>query len=292
MIVLQLPANIDMADPSKAIRQLWDYLLSFQEQITVILRNLDAENFTDTGLREIADMFSADTIISNTTITQEIYSSYGNIANLTVYKLRTDYEKAQKYLNGDTSDVDYISIHDETISFITAKVSAQGGITQLVDGSESFYWTDETFSQMTSEKTTDYPVMIYDYSEMVKANISFRTIALPDNGSTVMPVFTLGAGTGSGDNGKGFLYKGMDGLYLDYHSSIDGSLRRIMLSDSGIIISPYELKTLDFYSNGFRAAYDGETVAMTWTLDSGGRITKLTTADNAEIPVTWHEGAM
>ncbi|MEG1491967.1 MAG: hypothetical protein RR394_06920 [Oscillospiraceae bacterium] len=290
MMVLQLPDNIDAKDPQKAIGQLWDYLLSFQEQISVILRNLDAENFTDAGLKEIADMFTADTIISNTNITQEIYASYGNIANLTVYKLRTDYEKAHKYLNSDTSDVDYISIHDETISFISAKKST--GTSQLVDGNERFYWTDETHKQMTSEKVTEYPVLVYNYREYVKANIAFQTIALPDNGSTVMPVFTLGVGTGVNDNGKGFIYKGMDGLYLDYHSSIDGSLRRIMLSDSGVIISPYELKALDIYDNGFRAAYDGETVAMTWTLDASGRITTLTTADNVAIPVAWHTGNM
>ncbi len=296
-----MPTGIQLLDASfpsfdgdlttdEKLTEVLAYLSGYRESLQYLLSNLGEENFNSTKLQAIADKFSADTIISNTNITQEIYSQYGNVANLTVYKLRTDYEKAQKYLNADTSDVDYINIHDETISFISAKVGS--GITQLEDNGRKFYWTDETLLQMTSEKKTDYPVTIYKYAETVKALIAFKTVALPDNGSTVMPVFALGAGTGVSNNGKGFLYKGTDGLYLDYYSSVDGSLRRILLSDSGVIISPYALKTLDIYNNGFRAVYDGDTVAMTWTIDSSGRISKLTTADNVMIPVTWHGGNM
>ena len=170
MYGFDIPNNINLGSPD-ATKQIWSYVLSMQEQLEYWLRNLDAQNFNDAGLKEIAGMFKADTIISNTNITQEIYADYGNIADLTVDKLRTDYKKAQMYLKGDTSDVNYIYIHDETISFITAKAGT--GTEQLVDGDRKFYWQDDTHAQMTSEKTTDYPVTVYQYTELVKAKIAF-----------------------------------------------------------------------------------------------------------------------
>ena len=235
------------------------------------------------------DELHAGTVISNTVITNNLYATYGDVAELTVDRLIT-VDKIERYKNGDTSDINYIKAQNEYIQFITGTTT--GATTQHKNRSgELLYWTDVTATSMGTA-VTEYPVTIYNYTEMVKTKIAFKEIDLPDNGSTVMPVFTLGAGTGVGDNGKGFLYKGTDGLYLDYYSSVDGSLRRILLSDSGVIISPYELKTLDIYNNGFRAVYDGDTVAMTWALDANGRITKLTTAENVEIPVTWHAGDM
>ena len=277
--------NVNLSSP-EAVRQIWSYVLSLQEQVEYWLRNLDAENFNETGLKEIAGMFKADTIISNTNITQEIYADYGNIADLTVDKLRTDYTKAQKYLKGDKGDVNYIYIHDETISFITATVGS--GTEQLTDGDRVFYWTDDTHTQMTSEKDTGFPVTIYKYTEALKAQIAFSSITLPDGTSSVMPVLTLGAGTGSGDSGKSFIYKAADGLYLDYHSQTDGKTKRAAFTDAGVFISPYQFTALDVYTNGFIANYAGDKVSMKWTTDSSGRITSLTDASGSTTTVTWH----
>lgn len=228
-----IPNNINLSSPD-ATKQIWSYVLSMQEQVEYWMRNLDAENFNDAGLKEIAGMFKADTIISNTNITQEIYADYGNIADLTVDRLRTDYAKAQKYLSGDTSDVNYISIHDETISFITA--TAGSGTEQLTDGDRVFYWTDDTHTQMTSENTTAYPVYIYNYSETVKAKIAFKTITLSGGEETVAPVLTLGAGDGVlPDSAKAIIYKGQHGLEINYYKSSTSDLVQLALTDSGIV---------------------------------------------------------
>lgn len=64
-------------------------------------------------------------------------------------------------------------------------------------------------------------------------------------------------------------------------------------SDSGgVVITPHRLNSLDVYTNGFVAAYTGETVRMTWALDSSGRIISLTDESNVTTPVTWHDTAM
>ena len=223
-------------------------------------------------------------VVSNTIITNALYATYGDVAELTVDRLIT-VDKIERYKNGDTSDINYIKAQNEYIQFITGTTT--GTTTQHKNrNGELLYWADATLTSMGTT-VTDYPVTIYNYTEMVKTKIAFKEIALPDNGSTVMPVFTLGAGTDIGDNAKGFIYKGLDGLYLDYYSTA-GELRRIMLGDEGITITPYDLESIDLYNNGFSAKYNGTPVAMTWTLDAGGRITKLTTVDNVVIPVTWH----
>ena len=102
----------------------------------------------------------------------------------------------------------------------------------------------------------------------------------------------LGAGTGSGDSGKSFIYKAEDGLYLDYHSQTDGKIKRAAFTDAGVFISPYQFTALDVYTNGFIANYAGDKVTMKWTTDSSGRITSLTDASGSTTTVTWHDTAM
>lgn len=230
------------------------------------------------------DELHAGTVISNTVITNNLYATYGDVAELTVDRLIT-VDKIERYKNGDTSDINYIKAQNEYIQFITG--TTNGTTTQHKNRSgELLYWSDVMATSMGTA-VTEYPVTIYNYTEMVKTKIAFKEISLPDDGSTVMPVFTLGAGTGIGDNAKGFIYKGLDGLYIDYQST-SGELRRIMLGDEGITITPYDLESIDIFNNGFSAQYNGTPVAMTWTLDANGRITSLITTDNVTIPVTWH----
>ena len=171
---------------------------------------LTTSDLTSAAIEEL----HAGTVVSNTVITNELYSSYGSISDLAVNKLRTDYAKATKFLNSDTSDVNYINIHDETISFITATVGS--GTEQLTDGDRVFYWTDETHTQMTSEKTTDYPVTVYKYTELTKASIAFTSITLPGGTTTVMPVLTLGAGTGIDRNDTLTIYKPPNKALFEY----------------------------------------------------------------------------
>ena len=91
---------------------------------------------------------------------------------------------------------------------------------------ESF-WTDENKTAATTT-ATDYPVRVYTYTEYVKMSLLFE-----DDGTNYIPKLILGTGTGSGDNGKGFIYKGTDGLYIEYLHSTTGESRIIKLTDDG-----------------------------------------------------------
>lgn len=148
------------------------------------------------------------------------------------------------------------------------------------------YWSDDTHTY-AQEETTPYPVYSYKYNEFVKQEFTFDY----EEGNYV-PKIMLGTGTGDGNKGKGFIYKGATGLYIDYYTSDTGELKRIALNDDGVVVSAYDLQSLDIYNNGFTAVYNGEMVAFTWTLDSEGKITKLTTEDLVDIPIGWHEEDM
>ena len=121
----------------------------------------------------------------------------------------------------------------------------------------------------------------------IKSTYSFELD--PSGSGTYIPVINLGIGSGTADNGKGKIYKGISGLYLEYRHSSTGELRQVLLNDDGIYLTPYELESLDFYNNGFSAEYSGDSISYTWTLDGEGKITTLT-HDGVTIPVTWHTG--
>lgn len=220
-------------------------------------------------------------------ISPSVYAQKATIAEITVDELDTS-DKVNKYLNTDTSDDNFQRIYDQFHEFITAAVNEGAGRVPATDrDGNHLYWLDETHEAAGTTETA-YPVYTYSYSETAKLKLGFQTE--PESGQ-YMPMIELGAGIGDGNKGKGFIYKGVSGLYLDYYNN-NGELRRIILGTDGIVITPYEMERLDFYANGFSAKYSAETVSLTWTKDSNGRITAMTTEDNVTIPVGWHTGEM
>ncbi|MFI3115566.1 MAG: prophage endopeptidase tail family protein [Clostridia bacterium] len=145
------------------------------------------------------------------------------------------------------------------------------------------YWTDSTFEIPTTEET-DYPTYSYIYNENVKMEYTFCID--PDSGEYV-PSITLGAGTGNGSKSKGYIRKLTDGVYIDYYTSDTGELRRIALTDNGVIITPLELESISFDDSGFDAKYTGSEISYLWEKDAQGRITELRTLTGEKIPINW-----
>lgn len=196
-------------------------------------------------------------------------------------------DKVDRYKASNTDAINYIWIQDQSIKLITG--TTDGTTTQHTDRDGNLlYWNDATMQSMGTG-VTSYPVTVYDYTELVKSAYNFE---YDETTEQYVPKIQLGAGTGTGNNGKAFIYKGVSGFYIDYYSAASGELRRILLNDGGVVITPYELQSLSFYSNGFSATYSGETVSYIWQKDSYGRITALITDDDVTIPVTWNSGAM
>lgn len=242
----------------------------------VIAENIDIDDKIKAAIAEI------DLVISNTVVTNVLVADKGYIAELTVDQLETS-DKVQRYLAGDQTDVDYIRARDQYIQWITA--TTDGSTEQAKDrNGVLLYWKDEKHLELAKEATA-FPVTIYKYTEQVKRKIGFEDV---DGIQT--PIDVYGVGNGVGDNGKGFIKKTVEGLVIEYISST-GKIRQIKLTDSGIQMTPTALKSVSFYSNGFKAQYEGTLVSYNWTKDSSGRIIQLTNAEET-IPITWNTGAM
>lgn len=282
--------NPDKSNPILSMNTLQKWLSALVDGINECLCNIDEGNLNDGFYQTLnATKVVAQTVISNTVITQNLYATYGDIAELTCDRLLTA-NKVDRYKNRDTSEINYIWIQDKSIKFMTGTVemNEETPITaQHTDRDGNLlYWKDADLQSMGTDVTA-FPVTVYEYTEMCKASISFSK----DESGYYVPMITLGAGTGVNNNAKAFIYKGVSGLYLDYYSN-GGELRRVLLNDNGIFLTPYKLENIDFYDNGFSAKYSGETISYTWTKDSSGLITQLATADGDTIPVTWHSGNM
>lgn len=180
---------------------------------------------------------SINVLVSYTIITQNLYSEKGYIAELTVDEIDTSL-KVQAYQEGNTDDINYFRGHSHHIEFFTASVKfKEDGVTPLdpvhaVDRhGRPLYWADEEHKTVTFEENDD-PVMIYQYNEDKKMDITFERDLISNE---YEPLIVLGAGIGSSDpnRGKAFIHKHKFGLDIKYVAS-DGSERKISLSDSGM----------------------------------------------------------
>lgn len=209
-----MPSNFSLLDtqfphftggesPNEKIKRLQDYLFMLLEQLKYLLYNLDSGNFNDAALQELMDSLKegigTNVVISNTVITENLYAEYGDIAELTVDRLLSA-NKVERYRLGDTSDINYIWIEGQSIKLMTG--TPTGGTTQHTDrNGRPLYWYDGAALGM-STKTTAFPVIVFDYTELVKAQFSFDLVD-----GTYVPRITLGAGSGTGDRDKLFIQK-------------------------------------------------------------------------------------
>lgn len=167
-----------------------------------------------------------------------ISGSFGMVKDLLIDQLSTS-DKIKNFLISNTSDVDYVYIYDQFVEFITengASGSRQETSTGIAGSGLPLYWVDENHVYITTE-VTDYPVYVYNYStKLVKGRYGFKEIEGVD-----VPTIELGAGDLNG-NSKGLVYKGIDGLYIEYITS-SGLSRIIKLTDTGIDFSDFDTVT-------------------------------------------------
>ena len=172
-----------------------------------------------------------DVTVTNTLVTQTLYAEKGVIAELTVDQLDTS-DKVQNFLNASAADVNYIKINDQFVQFVTASTNGLSTVQVVNRNGQLMYWVDNTFKGTTTN-ITNFPVMTYVYTEHVKMQIAFEF-----DGINEVPRMVLGAGTGIGNHGKGYIWKDHTGLMIRYLSGVNGAERNVHLGDDGIRISP------------------------------------------------------
>lgn len=235
---------------------------------------------------DASKILNVDTIFSQEIVTETLYADKAYISELTVDQLDTS-TKVQRYLDSSTSDVYYIKIFEQNIQFIEAKTD--GSATEQVKNrnGDLVYWIDETFKGVTYD-VTDYPVMIYVYTELIKTTMSFQTV-----GGVNEPVIQMGAGTGVGDNGKAYLYKGTTGLDIRYITS-SGREQIIRNGDNGIEIDGSFIEDIQMYDDGMVLTFDDDTVYdIDFTVDGvTGEITQIkNNTTGITTNIAWNGGS-
>ena len=196
-------------DPEGNMRKLYKYIESLNEQLTYLFGNLGGDNFNTQEMTNFVANLGAtniitQTIISNSVVTKSLYAERGDIAQLTVDWLSTS-KKVMKYLNKDTTDDDYIEVHEQGIELKSASVVMSGKepLTEvLLDrNGQALYWQkDITYAEIIDgfpyvngkqvymdNEVTDYPVRVYQYTATTKMLIDFEM----KNGVNV-PKITMG----------------------------------------------------------------------------------------------------
>lgn len=195
-----------------------------------------------------------NTYIDGKLTAESLYAAYGDVADLLVDRLSTS-RRIPKYLAGNTADDQYIYIENQNIHFMAGIYNAEGGPNQNGEEQavnpygELLYWdsdpngegvfigangypyttneSGDTVPIYTTTDATDWPVMVYTYTEQEKASFGHELTGT-DSGNTPIytPTITLGAGNAQGTN-QARIRKGTDGLEIMYtpNAHSDGTPR-------------------------------------------------------------------
>ena len=303
------------------VTAIQNYLYMLMEELRYLLRHLDADNFSDEGLTELAENMAEaaagdDTIAG--LITVLMARGLDNNGELCFDRLSTS-RRVRKYILRDTSDDNYIRIQDKVIQLVTATVDssallatedddvvatedddaletegAPSGAVQATNRwGQGLYWqkqpvghtadgypTDDSNPPQqiyATTEVTDWPVWIYQYTELVKAQYSFVNV-----GGVYTPQIILGAGDPSG-NSKGYIYKTVDNMLLRYVTS-EGTNCDIRLANDGYVEIQKLRRAIQMNFSGFESGY------FTEILDGGIGVTYAVEFDTNGNPKRIYDG--
>lgn len=230
-----------------------------------------------------------------------LYAALGEIADLTVDRLSTS-RRVAKYLAGDKSDDNFVRIHDQYIEFVSG-VYADGTAQAENPHGALLYWESDPSGAsigsdgypyvngeriFTTTTKTNWPVMVYTYTELVKRSIAFEQ----DGSGTYTPVDVFGAGNADGTN-KARMLKSADGLELTYATK-GGNQIGFLMGNSGYtdIMGLRKSTGLNFSewdSGRFYERIDGDDTRYAYNVefDSQGRPTKITDSAGHETAIYW-----
>lgn len=244
--------------------------------------------------------------------TDSLYAEQGDIAELTVDRLSTS-RRVRLYNLQNTGDDNFLEIQDNYLRLITGTVIFEDGSPLTEQATNRYgnplYWSeipysinaqgyplDEDGNQIyaTTDQPTpgegetidQYKVMVYQYTELTKAELAFF-----NESGTYVPMMVMGAGDNNGRT-KGILHKAAEGFDISF-ADTDGNDQGLRMNSAGYM-DLYGLRkptVLDFSGWGlgyFEETVDGDTSHVFLVdFDTQGRPTKITDGDGHETVVVW-----
>ena len=185
-------------DLEGSLKKLLKYIQSQTEQLSYLFGNLGGDNFNTQEMSNFVANLGAtniitQTIISNSVVTKSLYAERGDIAQLTVDWLSTS-KKVMKFLEGDSSDDNYLEAHEQGIELKTASVVMSNGapLTEVLFdryGNQLYWQKDISYAEIIDgfpyvngkqvymdTEVTDYPVRVYKYNTTTKMLINFGQV--------------------------------------------------------------------------------------------------------------------
>ena len=201
--------RVNPKDAESSLKNLYKYVESLNEQLAYLFGNLGGDNFNQQDMNNFIANLNAtniitQTIVSNAVVTKSLYAERGDIAQLTVDWLSTS-KKVMKFLAEDTTNDDYIEIHEQGIELKSASVVMSDGapLTEILSdrsGNPLYWQQDISYAEIVDglpyvngkqvymdTEVTDYPVRVYKYNVTTKMLIDFEEV----NGVNV-PKITMG----------------------------------------------------------------------------------------------------
>ena len=200
------------------------------------------------------------------TINETAYAAKGVVADLVVDRLSTS-RRIPKYLANDQTDDNYIYIDGANIEWRAGIYNSSGGanhngVEQAANPYGSLlYWEtnpaeraglsangypyvldeDNNPVQIPIVTTvTDYPVMIYAYTEQTKASFGYELTGTDGNNNSIYtPTIILGAGNQAGTN-QARIRKGTNGLEIMYTPNSGSDIGVKFNNDGTVEIIGYE----------------------------------------------------
>lgn len=274
--------NINTSGNEKAeLRKVNDHLMQLREELDYVFRHLDLNNFSDGAIDELAleleEKIGQNTVVADGVITDSLYSSMGEIADLTVDRISTS-RKIYMYFTQNTADDNYFEGYGKGIYWVQGvvkrdEVTGAPLTVQLENRYEQkIYWQKEIYEViggipfdeegnrvLTTTRVTGIPVIVYDYQKNIKASIEFWTDMVT---GVANPRITLGIGTdptGTSESGKAFIEKTSEGLSVKYTSE-EGKIRAFIFKNDGIYQQREEaldaIPVIRFYKNEYDALMD------------------------------------
>ena len=140
-------------DVKKQLKRLEQYLQSMTDQLRFTLANLDPEeNFSSQALAQWNSATGGGSGGGGSgggggggsgKGVETLFTRFGTVADIAVWKVRTDTEKIDNYLAGNTAAVRYLQLHD----------------------GDTLYWYKSANSREIGTENTGFPVTIYKYTE-------------------------------------------------------------------------------------------------------------------------------
>ncbi len=266
-----------------------NYLYMLMEELRYLLRHLDAENFTDAGLVELAEgMTQAAQQDGENPLNEFVFHTLSeNLINndeLVLDRLSTS-RRIRKYLLRDTTDDNYVSLSGQGEQLITGRVENGEAAEQARNRfGQALYWqrepagftadgypADENGEPVCAVTSpTAWPVTVYPYKKLVRAQLTFA----PDGGGgEALPQLILGEGDGNG-NSRGYLWKDTENLNIQLVNSA-GDPVSIVLGDDGYVdVDKFRRATeMDFsgWSGGFFTEELDGAVSVGYMVDFDGQ---------------------